>query len=101
MTPRELPNLVIGNRPAMPPDSSARSPRRSKWLLGCTLGLLVVAGVTASLMGPPPASSKASQPAAARSTPARVSTDTESMADRQVPPMSTDNRGLPADILLD
>jgi len=59
MEPRELPNLTVGNRPTMGPDPGARySQRGFRWLLACSLGLLVAAGVTFSLVAQPTETTK-------------------------------------------
>lgn len=54
MEPRELPNLTVGNCPTMGPDHHTRFGQRSfRWLVACSLGLLVAAGVTFSLVAQP------------------------------------------------
>lgn len=54
MEPRELPNLTVGNCPTMGPGHNTRFGQRSfRWLLACSLGLLVAAGVTFSLVAQP------------------------------------------------
>ena len=50
MTPRELPNLTIGDRPTMSPELHRSSAQKgSRWLIACSIALLVAAGITASL----------------------------------------------------
>lgn len=59
MQPRQLPNLTVGNRPTMGPDEGARYGQRGfRWLVACSLGLLVAAGVTFSLVAQPPENAK-------------------------------------------
>ncbi len=54
MQPRELPNLTVANRPTMGHDSGVHYGQRGfRWLVACSLGLLVAAGVTFSLVAQP------------------------------------------------
>jgi len=54
MQPRELPNLTVANRPTMGPDSGDHYGQRGfRWLMACSLGLLVAAGVTFTLVVQP------------------------------------------------
>ncbi len=64
MEPRELPNLTVGNRPTMGPDSGVRYGQRSfRWLMAGSLGLLVAAGVTFSFVAQPTEKTKKPQAA--------------------------------------
>ena len=64
MEPRELPNLTVGNCPTMGPEHHTRFGQRSfRWLVACSLGLLVAAGVTFSLVAQPAENTKKSKTA--------------------------------------
>lgn len=64
MQPRELPNLTVGNRPTMGPDHGVGYGQRGfRWLVACSVGLLVAAGVTFSLVAQPPENTKKAQAA--------------------------------------
>jgi hypothetical protein len=59
MQPRDLPNLTVGNRPTMGPENDFGYGQRGfRWLVACSLGLLVAAGVTFSLVAQPTENTK-------------------------------------------
>lgn len=58
MVPREYPNLVVGNAPAMDVEPLGSRRRRAGWLAACSFALLLGAGVTATLLTNPSESQK-------------------------------------------
>jgi hypothetical protein len=78
MQPRELPNLTVGNCPTMGPASGTRLGQQGyRWLLACSLGLLVAAGVTFTLVA---------QPTENKRKPAAVLVQPKSRQSRPEPP---------------
>ncbi|MFH2009859.1 MAG: hypothetical protein ABI333_24910 [bacterium] len=70
MTPRELPDLTIGDRPTMSPELHGGSTQqRSRWLIACSIALLVAAGITASLALQPTKTTTAPRAAVTRPAP--------------------------------
>lgn len=94
MEPRELPNLTIGNRPTMGPDPGARYGQQGfRWLVACSLGLLVAAGVTFSLVAQP--AEKTEKPAAAVVQPKDRSLPSQAQPRPAMAPLLLDNSANP------